>query len=240
MSCSVTGKLVNGTTKKTNSLVYSNVLESIENQNITNTSFFIQKAEIEVENLERKEEFISNIKFEYPDRYLISIKSKSGIEGVRIYVSKDTILANDRINKKMYVGTPFYFKRKFGLSQKILPRIVGDIILEKNEEIEKEKCSGDELSIDQSIAGILLNYSIDCNKKKIIDVVQINDSNREGVKIKYGNFFKNGNILVPRFIEYSDAQSNTKIRIKIIRIERPWYGKVEFVPGRGYELIELL
>ena len=240
MSCSVKGKLVNGTTKKTNSLVYGNVLESIENQNITNTSFFIQKAEIEVENLEKKDKFISSIKFEYPDRYLISIKSKSGIEGVRIYVSKDTILANDRINKKMYVGRSFYLNRKYGLSQKILPLIVGDIILEKKDGIDTEKCTGCELRFGQSIGGILLNYSIDCNKRKIIDVVQVNDSHREGVKIKYENFFKNGSILVPRLIEFYDAQSNTKIRIKIVRIERPWDGKVEFVPGRGYELIELL
>jgi hypothetical protein len=240
MSCSVTGKLVNGTAKMSSNLLDEDVLKSIENQNITRNNFFIQKAEIEVINQEKKEKFISNIKFEYPDRYLVSIKSKSGIEGLRIYICEDTILANDRIRRKIYVGTSFYFMNKYGLSKNFLPLIVGDIILEKSKEIGKEKCAGDELNIDQSIGGILLNYSIDCNKRKISHVEQVNNSNREGIKIKYGNFFKKDSILVPHLIEFYDAQSNTKIRIKVVRIELRWNGKVEFVPGKGYELIELL
>ena len=71
------------------------------------------------------------LKFEYPDKYLISIKSRTGIEGARIYISEDTILFNDRINKKMYYGSSLYLKRKYGLTTNFLPLIFGDIVSRK-------------------------------------------------------------------------------------------------------------
>ena len=40
--------------------------------------FFIQKAEIEVINQDGKEKYLSTIKYEKPDKYLISIKSRTG------------------------------------------------------------------------------------------------------------------------------------------------------------------
>ena len=89
----------------------SNVFESTKNQNITNNGFFIQKAEIEIVTGEGKEKYLASIKFEKPDKYLISVKSRTGIEGARIYISNDSILVNDRINKKLYSGNTFYLKR---------------------------------------------------------------------------------------------------------------------------------
>ena len=35
-------------------------------------------------------------------------------------------------------------------------------------------------------------------------------------------------------------QTNTTIKIKILKIEIPWKGNIEFVPGRDYEKMELL
>jgi hypothetical protein len=238
--CSVTRKISNKAIENSKKLFSGNILESIKNQNLTDSSFFIQKAELEVKTQTGKEKFICNIKFKSPDEYLISLKSRSGIEGARIYISKDTILVNDRINKKMYFGTSDFLKRKYGFAQSYLPLIFGDIVLDKNCEADQEKCSGDKLKILCSVNGVLLNYDIDCQKRKVILVNQVSNFVQGGLKIKYENFFKIGNILIPKIVEFGDSEFNTAIKIKILKVEYPWNGTIKFAPGKGYELIELV
>ena len=217
-----------------------NILESVKNQNITAKGFFIEKAEIEISTQNGKQKFIGNVKFEYPDKYLISIRSRSGIEGARLYISGDSVLVNDRINKKMYIGNSFYFKRKYGLNQKFLPLIFGDIVEARNCEKLADKCVGDKLNLDCEAYGVKLNYDIDCKRRKTIVVNQINDMSRKEITITYEKFFGLGSILVPGIVELEDSKYNTKIRIKYLKVESPWKGSIKFIPGKGYELIELI
>jgi hypothetical protein len=238
--CSATRKIGNKTIENSNKLLPENVLESIKNQNLTENNFFIQKAEFEVKTQNGKDKFICNIKFKTPDEYLISIKSRSGIEGARIYISKDTILVNDRINRKMYFGTSNFLKKKYGLAQSCLPLIFGDIVLDKNCETGKEKCSGDKFNILCSVNGVMLNYDIDCQKRKVVLVNQISNLVQERFKIKYEGFLKIGNMLIPKIVELEDTEFNTEIKIKILKVELPWNGTIQFNPGKGYELIELV
>ena len=217
-----------------------NVVEKTEKQNITNNGFFIQKAEIEVINSEGSNKFTANIKFEKPDIYLISLRSRTGIEGARIFISGDSIQMNDRINKKLYSGTSSYLNRKYGFSQSFLPIIFGDLILEKRCETGNEKCEGDKLVFACQSKGISLNYGIDCKWRKVVSVDQINSFSQDGLKISYEKFFKISGILIPKIIEFKDSQYDIEIKIKILKVELPWTGNVNFIPGRGYELIELL
>ena len=238
--CSITRSRSNKDLKISKELFSGNVLESVKNQNITNTGFFIQKAEIEVITQDGKEKLIGSVKFEHPDKYLISIKNRTGIEGARIYISEDTILFNDRINRKMYYGSSVYLKRKYGFTTNFLPLIFGDIVLEKNYRESKEKCSGDKINTDCLVQGVILNYDISCKKRKSTLVSQLNSFVQRGIEFKYDNFTNSGNIIIPTKIELKEAQYNLTIRINIVKIELPWNGKIEFVPGRNYEIIELL
>jgi hypothetical protein len=68
----------------------------------------------------------------------------------------------------------------------------------------------------------------------------MNDMGGTSQNIKYENFVTTGDIFIPRVIETEDSKSGTAIKIRIVKIERPWSGKIKFVPGKGYELIELL
>jgi len=217
-----------------------NVVESIKDQNITKINFFIQKAEIEVVNQNGKDKFIGSVKFEKPDKYLISLKSRSGIEGARIYLSNDTILVNDRLNKKIYFVTSLYLKKKYGFSQSILPLIFGDVVFEKNCEDSLEKCSEDRLNIECLIKGAILDYKIDCKKRKAISVSQKSSLIQPGIEIKYEGFSSIGNILIPKIVEFEDSLYDTKIKIRILKVELPWNGTIKFIPGKGYELIELV
>jgi hypothetical protein len=238
--CSVTRNIEKGALENSNKVLSLSIAESVKFQNLTDTSFFIQKAEIEVINQDGKEKFIGTIKYEKPDKYLISIKSRTGIEGARIFISKDSILINDRINKKIYFANSFYLKRKYGLPLSCFPLIFGDIVLEKNCDTGQIRCSEDKMNIDCLVNGLRLRYDIDCKKRKVILVNQMNNFVQDGIKIRYESFFKLGNMFFPGIVELEDTQYNTTIKIKFSKIEFPWNGNVKFVPGKGYELIEIV
>jgi hypothetical protein len=239
-SCFVSRNAGNNVQRNSKALISGNILENVKNQNITNNNFFIKKAEIEVVTQNRKDKFICNLKFENPGKYLISIKSRSGIEGARIYISGDTILVNDRISKKLYFGTSFYLEKKYGLTQSCLPLIFGDVVFGKTDLDKKEQCSGEKLKINCIVKGIALIYDIDCKIKKAISVNMITSYVQPYILIKYGSFVNIENILIPRLVEFEDTQYNTKIKVRILKVELPWNGNVKFIPGKGYELIELV
>ena len=83
--CSVARKTVNTTIVTTTES--KSILDITERQNISSAGFFIQKAEVEYNNQYGSQKFLASIKFEYPDKYLISLKSRTGIEGVRIFIN---------------------------------------------------------------------------------------------------------------------------------------------------------
>lgn len=238
--CSVKRRIGNKVNESSEKTITKNVIESIEEQNITNNNFLIQKAEIQIEAGDSKEKYLANIKFEKPDKYLISIKSRTGIEGARIYISEDSVLINDRINKKLYVGTSFYIEKKYGLKLRCLPLIFGDIVLNKNDKRNSKECEGDKLNINSIEKGVLLNYEIGCRERKTKVVSQLNSLNEKRFEIKTNGFWKIGNILIPKRIEFMDYQQNLRILIRYIKVEIPWGGNVKFSPGKGYELIKLV
>jgi len=238
--CSVIGKSRKTLTTDYTNSGSSNVFESTKNQNITNNDFFIQKAEIEIVTGEGKEKYLASIKFEKPDKYLISVKSRTGIEGARIYISNDSILVNDRINKKLYSGNTIYLKRKFGLTPGFIPLIFGDVILQKNWENNNEKCVGSKIMTEYHLNGVILNYEIDCNKRKVVTVSTVDNFDKNVIKLRFGNFFKVGSNLIPKIIEFESSEFNSVVKIKVLKVELPWSGSIKFIPGKGYELIELV
>jgi hypothetical protein len=216
------------------------IIEDIKNQNITEFNFFIEKAEIELITKNEKQKFVGSIKFIKPDKYLISLKSRTGIEGARIYLSEDSIFINDRINKKLYFGSSYYIRKNFGVTTKIFPLIFGDIILDRNCEHNEINCTKTISSIGCNVKGIKLNYDIDCNRRKTILVKQSDNINSGGFDIMYDRFYNVGNVLMPHIINIKELQYNMEIRIRILKIELPWDGRINFIPGKGYELVELL
>jgi len=230
--CSVTKNRVTGDNAK---LLTGTVLENAEIQNITNNGFFIQRAEIEILTPGGREKLIGTIKFEKPDKYLISLKSRTGIEGARIYITKDTILVNDRINKKLYSGTAEYLKLKYGVSQNLLPLLFGDVILNAECENVSIKCKDNKGRFNCPFKGVYLNYIIDCEASKTSMV----SFGEQGVSMKYDNYFVLNTFMIPRNVDFNSSRYDTSIKIKIAKAEYPWNGNISFVPGKGYELIEL-
>ena len=214
------------------------LVEDVRKQNLTNRSFYIQKAEIEILSENGKIKMIANIKFEFPDKYLISLKSKTGIEAARIFISRDTVLINDRINRKLYFGKPVNLRNKYGVPSNILPVILGDFIYEKKKYYKEPYCIDGKTDIDYVNEGIKLRYIVDCSKRKLINSSQEGSLGSNYIDIEYGNFINTKDGFTPAKIRISYEKSI--IGIKIGKIESPWNGRVEFIAGNRYELKELL
>ena len=100
--------------------------------------------------------------------------------------------------------------------------------------------ANNKLIVDCNVRGVTMRYNIDCKRSKI-DQVNLGNSNLKGnININYSNFIYLNSTLIPRSISVEDLQNNIKVRIKIIKTEYPWNGDVKFVPGKGYEIIEIL
>jgi len=222
-----------------NNIISDKLFERIKKQNITLNNFYIPKAEIEISSQEGIQKVLGSVKFEKPDKYLISIKSNTGIEIARIFISDDTILINDRINRKQYYGSSHNLKSKYGITNSVLPALFGDYITDNLYE-NKTICTNDKLDDIGLIDGIKIKYIIDCKKGKIISAIPEKRMNEQNIEIKYSDFIKNDNVFSPRKIEINEFQKRIKININIKRIEPGWRGKVEFINGPRYELIPLL
>ena len=58
--------------------------------------------------------------------------------------------------------------------------------------------------------------------------------------MNFSHFKREDNILIPGEIEIEDLIRMTKILLRLKRIEYPWNGTIEFIPGSRYEQIPLL
>jgi hypothetical protein len=237
-SCSIIRKT--DTSEKRNEEKYQgkNVFQDTENKNLTKQNFFIQKAEIEFSSEEENHKLIASIKFVYPDQYLLSLRSKTGIEAARIFITDDTVLINDRINKKLYFGKPNSLENRYSVSADLLPVVFGDFIRSKQMEESNISCAGGIAECNYIISGRNIKYRIDCNKLKVVSVKQEGFLKSSFDKIEFGTFIKAANNLIPGVIRITFNKS--VITVKIVKIEVPWSGNIEFIPGSRYDLIELL
>lgn len=236
-SCAVFNK--SGLEKNLGENINSNVirLEIIKKQNITSRSFLISKAEVEMSGKEGNERVICSIKYVFPGTYLISVRNRTGIEGARLFISNDTVLVNDRINRKLFYGSSKQLLEKFDFNQSIISLILGDYLAEDSTEADSENCKNGYIEKQIFLNGSTINYTIDCKISKVVAATIGNDNE---IKLKFSKFFRHDKILVPGEVEIENIGRMTKIFIKIENIEYPWNGSIEFIPGSKYERIPLL
>lgn len=237
--CSVIKKGGNASKEIPNDLSQDHLIKNTKEQNLTREGFYITKAEIVVSEQKSSQKLLANIKYQRPDKYLISIKSKTGIEAARIFISEDTILINDRINRNLYYGSTFYLSEKYGVTTSLLPLIFGDCIGISNKENNEPECIKGIVSLEGLINGIIIGYNIDCRKAKAIKAITQNSFGEKAIEISYGNFFKEKDILIPKQIEIKDIQRKNSIQIRIRKIKLRWTGLIEFIPGSRYDKIKL-
>jgi hypothetical protein len=215
------------------------ILDDIEGQNLSLKSFYIQKAKIRIVSDGHKENILASIKFLRPDSFLISIRSGSGIEAARIFLTDDTILINDRINRKFYYGSQKATKIKYGIDAKFFPLIFGDLVMDKKDFNGELNCKNSYSFFDTHIEGYLIKYKIDCNKRKAVSCTLINEIETKAVVFDYKDFKNNLTGYSVSGVSIKNFNKTEVIDIEFSRVENPFYGQIQFIPGKNYELVEI-
>jgi hypothetical protein len=202
-----------------NDSVSDDVLKNVEQNNLVNDNFYIEKSVIKIINGRNKEEFLGSLKFNKPDKYLLSLKSRTGIEAVRVLYTGDSIFINDRINRKFYYGSKRYLKKKIGLSELPVAVLLGDYI--KSNVIE-----------------LTIKSEIDNRKSKVIK--SYISSGNKYIEIKFSDFKKSENKLFPGKIIIEGILDEGEVSVEIKKVNFLWNEEINMIKGNKFERIELL
>jgi hypothetical protein len=213
-------------------------INKIRSQNLSVSDFNIKKAEVEINTGGEKQKLLASVKYKIPGLWLISLKSNTGIEVARAFITKDTILINDRLHKKMYYGNISVMEIKYGIPFIALPVLFGDFIERGIYSADSTRCIE-----GKNIKTIELNkykteYFISCRENKIINSKINNDKKRE-ILIAYSKIKTNENKKYPTIIVLRYPEQECIIEIKIRNIDFTNIEKIDFFPGKGYENILL-
>ncbi len=211
------------------------IVTTLSTRNLSINNFYIQRADVEIKRDGEKNKFVTSWKYQLPGKSLISIRTRTGIEIARIFITRDTILVNDRINRILYFGRPDYLRKDYGLIPEFLPVILGDYIKGAGRFEENIGCNEGKAIINTAVKGIKTEYIVSCRNGKLIETDLYNEINKKQIQMRYFDFVKRteGIMATKIFIKYYEM--NAEISIKINKIEYPWEGKINFIPGKGYE-----
>lgn len=214
------------------------IISTVRKNNLTEESFFIEKANFLLTRNKETTKLLFSVKFIKPDKYLFSVRNITGIEGARIYVTKDTVLINDRIEKRLLYGKPKDLEKISGLPYFILNIAFGDLFFCENIEMTKSERINNQVNILQQCEGRIWNTVLDTKAGKVKSVIFSTKIQNESIEINYSNFKRKGNH-IPMVIEMKDLSRNINVKVKVERMQIPWYGEIEFLPGKGYTKEEI-
>jgi hypothetical protein len=214
-----------------------NIISDISKNNLSQESFFIEKGDLVFKTENSTGRYIFTLKYEKPDKFLVSIRSLTGLEGARIFMTKDTILVNDRIRKRILYGKPERFENISGFPYYCIYLIFGDIILSNNGKIIPENENSEHILL-QKIEDKTIRSVPEGKLNKIRSVLISGKSGKVELSINYSKFSKSTNHF-PEVIDLKEYNKNISARIKIRKLQRPWTGSIEFLPGRDYKKEEI-
>ena len=217
------------------SLSTEKVIDAVWKNNISEENFFIEKASLSIKAENETKNFLFNVKFKKPDKFLFSIRNNAGIEGARIYLTNDTVLINDRIENRILYGRPKDLEKIAGIPYFIIKVAFGDLL--EKEYIKKEKINN-QLFLMQQYKGNIWKSYLDYKTGKVKLAVISNEYNKEEIVIKYSKFGKEDKH-IPKLIELKDFTRNINAKIRLIKVQIRWNGELEFIPGKGYRKEEI-
>jgi len=245
----VTNLIITGCSIPRKSAVYQNnteknvvnnaTVKSVIENNITNTSFNIQKADIKIVQDNISVRLTASVKFRKPDSLLITIRSKAGIEAGRALITSDTVLINDRVNKTLLIGKPGILGKKYGIEPTLIYAVLGDVIVDEKDMETRVICVRGIFREDFEINNKHVEYLIDCGKWKAIESYFEGDITSGNIKIGYGDITEIEGIKYPREIKINDDLKSMNIQIEIKKIEIPWNGKIGFISGSNYKVVKI-
>jgi hypothetical protein len=237
--CSVSRRSGSGDSYSGRDTGSDNSVGSIVRNNISNNNFYIQRADIKVTQENISARFTAGIKFRKPDTLLIAVRSKAGIEAGRAFITRDTILLNDRINKKLLIGKPEIIESKYGIDPALIFAVLGDVIVEEQEMETSLNCVKGIYRKEFRLGNKRVEYTIDCGRMKAVRAYFEGDINTGNITIDYSNIVLLNGVRFPQRIEIVDDLNSVNILLEVKKVESPWEGRIEFIPGSGYKVMKI-
>lgn len=209
------------------------LIDSVYRKNISYEGYFIEKADILINTNGKSEKFLLTARFKKPDKFLVSIRNTAGIEGARIYITKDSVFVNDRINSRLLFGKTSSLERKTGIPADLEKVAFGDLIFGNEQAVNHYESRDNQMFIVNIKDNYEWRISLDLSLRKVRAYEITNIGNGKKRSFKFDNFSK-GNRPVPLLITFEDKERNINARLRISRIKIPWTGEIEFIPGSGY------
>jgi hypothetical protein len=224
---------------KESEITSKNSMEAIVRNNLSNNDFYIQKAEINVIQDNISVRMVADIKYKKSDSLLITIRSRTGIEAGRAFISKDTLIIKDRFNKKLFIGKPDALGLKYGVDPLFIFTVLGDIVVEEKDKTSSIECIRGEFRKEYEIHQRKVEYIIDCQYKKIKQAYFEGDITTGNITIELSDFINENGIIYPGRVEINDDLKSLRIVIEIKKILLPWAGKLGSVVNQGYKVIKI-
>jgi len=239
--CSATRKLPEGEIKRAGIVTDYDLIESVRDNNLTNNDFFIKKADIEITEGENNYKITGTLRYKRPDSMLISLRTRMGIEAARVYFTNDTILINDRINKKLVCGNTVEVEKKYGVNLDLLAVIFGDLVVTETKRESAVACTNGKYRRETFYKTRRLEYNIDCERFKTTSVLLEGEQQTDNIYIQFKNFKRAGTVIIPTriYIESPGRDAKITISFDVSKIELNWLGRIEFIPGNRYDVIKI-
>jgi hypothetical protein len=228
--CSV---IKTGVTGKTD--LFTNIKETRDG-NLSCGDFNIIRADIAADINGEKQKFLASFKYEFPDRWMISLRSNTGIEAVRAWITVDTVLINDRLHKKLYYGSGSIIKKKYGVPVYAIPVVFGDLIESGSGSTDSTRCINGMQDIIGEFNNLKEELRINCREKKVTSC-RIRNYGKGEIQFVYSKFKKIGKKEFPGKIVISYPEENINIELSIRKIDLNGVENMNFIPGKGYERI---
>jgi hypothetical protein len=232
------GKYVTERSVDPGGLTLEDVVNKVKRNNLSEESFYIEKASVYVNINNKAGKYLFSVKFIKPDKFLISIRNTGGIEGARVYLTKDSVQINDRIGKRIIIGKLKDVDRITGFPYALLNTLFGDLVLYEGRQKDDITKFPDSVVIKQGYNGKELKSVLDPGIGKVISTTVINENNKVELTISYSRFGRSDNH-IPGVIEVKDSNRNFSAQIKIEKVQPSWKGEIEFIPGKGYRKEEI-
>lgn len=210
----------------------------IRSKNLTNDGFYLKSLDIIISNGNSRNKFSGSLKFEKPDKYLLTLRSISGIEIARIFISRDSVYLMDRIKHKVYRTEGKYIYREYGFAIELLPVLLGDYIGKCNS-VFSDRNGGNILEAECKVAGFNVIYLFNENVGKVTSALGRRGDNEYG-SIKFDKFRNISGLIYPGRIQFNNEKRKMNAEFVIRKIEFPWNEKVTFNVGDRYEILDLL
>jgi hypothetical protein len=215
------------------------VVKNTLGRNLTGSGFFIHKGRISTSGEGGRFGLFFTMKFIPPSDYLISLRSRTGMEAFRVYISGDTVLINDRLNKSVLYGNLNDFEKISGLPAALLKVSFGDLFVIDPKLGEDETCIENEIKLSEYFMGMNVKTTVDCRKEKVTSVMLTTGVPDEFITIAYRKIRDDIHGL-PRKVEINDFRRKIKITLSLDKYTSPWIGEIEFIPGTGYNVKPLI